>query len=111
VRWSGTLAAFEMTSSIPNRRYGDGLRRLGYDRGATEFFDEHIEADAVHEQVAAADLCGALLAQEPQLRPDVLLGAASCLRLDGLAAGQMLSAWAEHQSSLRSPSAAQDVCA
>jgi hypothetical protein len=29
----GHLAAFEMTSSIPNRRYGDGLRRLG--AGAT----------------------------------------------------------------------------
>ena len=28
----GHLAAFEMTSSIPNRRYGDGLRRLGVRR-------------------------------------------------------------------------------
>ncbi len=26
----GHLALFEMTSSIPNRRYGDGLRRLGF---------------------------------------------------------------------------------
>jgi len=108
---AGHLAAFEMTSSVPNRRYGDGLRRLGYDRHATEFFDEHVEADAVHEQVAAADLCGGLLAQEPQLRADVLLGAAACLLLDGRANGQMLTAWKEHQPSLRPPTVAQDACA
>ena len=31
----GHLAAFEMTSSIPNRLYGNGLRRLGYGSEAT----------------------------------------------------------------------------
>ena len=31
----GHLALFEMTSSIPNRRYGAGLRRLGYGEDAT----------------------------------------------------------------------------
>ena len=29
----GHLAAYEMTSSLPNRRYGNGLRRLGVRRG------------------------------------------------------------------------------
>jgi hypothetical protein len=29
------LAAYEATSALPNRRYGNGLRRLGYDEGAT----------------------------------------------------------------------------
>ena len=38
----GHLALFEMTSSIPNRRYGDGMRRLGFGRKATAFFDEHV---------------------------------------------------------------------
>src|SRR5947209_4189877 len=57
----GHLALFEMTSSIPNRRYGSGLRRLGYDGDATLFFDEHVTADAVHEQVAAVDLAGGLV--------------------------------------------------
>ena len=28
---AGHLAAFEMTSSLPNRQYGNGFRRLGYD--------------------------------------------------------------------------------
>ena len=30
----GHLAVFEMTSSVPNRRYGNGLRRLGFDDDA-----------------------------------------------------------------------------
>ncbi|MEH0828792.1 iron-containing redox enzyme family protein, partial [Micromonospora sp. CPCC 205714] len=60
----GHLAAFEMTSSLPNRRYGNGLRRLGLDEVATRFYDEHVEADAVHEQIAAHDLCGGLVRTE-----------------------------------------------
>src|SRR3954449_141981 len=49
---AGNLAALEMTSSLPNRRYGNGSRRLGLDESTTRFFDEHVEADAVHEQIA-----------------------------------------------------------
>lgn len=60
-RWRGAaaghLASIEMTSSHPNRRYGQGLRRLGGSERACHFFDEHVEADAVHEQIAAYDLC------------------------------------------------------
>src|SRR5215207_7701234 len=53
----GHLALFEMTSSIPNRRYATALRRLGlHDEQATAFFDEHVTADAVHENIAAVDL-------------------------------------------------------
>src|SRR5919109_2010581 len=52
----GHLALFEMTSSIPNRRYADALRRLGHGRRATAFFDEHVVADAVHENIALVDL-------------------------------------------------------
>ena len=48
----GHLAAVEMTSSEPSRRYSAGLRRLGFDERTTVFYDEHVEADAVHEQIA-----------------------------------------------------------
>ncbi len=78
----GHLAAFEMTSSLPNRRYGNGLRRLGFGVEATDFFDEHVEADAVHEQIAAWDLAGGLAAAEPELAPDVLFGARALLVLE-----------------------------
>ncbi|HWU31122.1 MAG TPA: iron-containing redox enzyme family protein [Microbacterium sp.] len=97
----GHLAAFEMTSSIPNRLYADGLRRLGFGDDVTDYFDEHVEADAVHEQIAARDLAGGLAAQHPHLLPDIMFGAAACLAIDGAVAGHMLDAWERQSSSLR----------
>jgi hypothetical protein len=100
----GHLAAYEMTSSLPNRRYGNGLRRLGLDEVATGFYDEHVEADAVHEQIAANDLCGGLVRVEPQLAGDVLFGAAAALAVDRLFAAHVLDSWAAGRSSLRDSS-------
>jgi len=97
----GHLAVFEMTSPEPNRRYGDGLRRLGFERAATEFFDEHVEADAVHEAVAAHDLAQGLAVAEPDLVPDILFGAAALLHLEARFAGHLLDRWAAGASSLR----------
>src|SRR3712207_3156596 len=79
----GHLALFEMTSAIPNRRYGNALRRLGLGGRTTAFFDEHVEADAVHEAVAAVDLAGGLVRQEPALCGDVLWGARALVALEG----------------------------
>ncbi|MFI5835691.1 iron-containing redox enzyme family protein [Micromonospora sp. NPDC051300] len=99
----GHLAGYEMTSSLPNRRYGNGLRRLGFDAVATRFYDEHVEADAVHEQIAAYDLCGGLVRAEPALAADVLFGAAAGLAVDRVFAEHVLSAWTAGRSSLRAP--------
>lgn len=96
-RWRGAaaghLAALEMTSTGPSRRAGNGLRRLGYGPRATRFFDEHVEADAVHEQVAAVDLCGGVVQAEPSLAPDVVLGAAAYLEVEGRFAHALLREW------------------
>ena len=97
----GHLTAVEMTSSEPSRRYSAGLRRLGFDERTTVFYDEHVEADAVHEQIASVDMCGSLVAEEPGLTADVLFGAASSLALDGLAATHLLGAWQAGGSALR----------
>lgn len=97
----GHLALFEMTSSIPNRRYGDALRRLGYGPAATEFFDEHVVADAVHENIAAVDLAGGLARMEPALTGDILWGAQALLDLDARWSAYVLDAWASGASSLR----------
>ncbi len=102
----GHLAAFEMTSTVPNRRYGAGLRRLGFGADATWFFDEHVEADAVHEQIAAHDMCGGLVADEPELLADVLLGAAAAMHLERRFAEHVLAAWSAGRSSLRTPAVA-----
>ena len=99
----GHLALFEMTSSIPNRRYGDALRRLGYGKAATEFFDEHVEADAVHENIAAVDMAGGLMRREPDVAADVLFGARALAALDRLWADHVLASWEAGASSLRIP--------
>jgi Iron-containing redox enzyme len=96
----GHLAAFEMTSCIPNRRYAEGLRRLGFGGDAVAYFDEHVEADAVHESVAANDLAGGLVAQEPHLEADVLFGARALLVTEAAFATRLLQAWEAGRSSL-----------
>ena len=99
----GHLAMFEMTSALPNRRYGNALRRLGFGTEATDFYDEHVEADAVHENIAAYDLAGGLARQEPELAADILFGARALLFLEDLFARRLLQAWEEGRTSLRSP--------
>jgi hypothetical protein len=110
-RWRGAivghLALFEMTSSIPNRRYADGLRRLGQDADATLFFDEHVEADAVHENVAAVDLAGGLVRQDASLHSSIVWGALTLDLLSGLWANHVLGCWEEDRSSLRAEISAQ----
>jgi hypothetical protein len=100
----GHLALFEMTSSIPNRRYANGLRRLGVDDpAATAFFDEHVAADAVHEAIAAVDLAGGLARREPALAGDILWGARALTALDGRWTRSLLAAWEQGRSSLLRP--------
>ncbi|WP_104053579.1 MULTISPECIES: iron-containing redox enzyme family protein [unclassified Arthrobacter] len=98
---AGHLAAFEMTSSIPNSFYARGFRRLGFDDTVTYYFDEHVEADAVHEQIAARDLAGGLVEAEPSLLADVVFGAATVLALDAMMGGDQLTAWKEGRTALR----------
>jgi hypothetical protein len=104
-RWRGALvghlAVVEMTSSEPSRRYSAGLRRLGFDERVTVFYDEHVEADAVHEQIASVDMCGSLVAGEPELAADVLFGAGCSLAMDAVAAHHLLGAWESGRSGLR----------
>ncbi|MDX6637845.1 MAG: hypothetical protein QOJ01_1356 [Solirubrobacterales bacterium] len=97
----GHLAMFEMTSSLPNRRYGRALRRLGFDAEATDFYDEHVEADAVHENIAAYDLAGGLARQEPELAADIVFGARALLHLEDRFGTHLLESWRRGATSLR----------
>jgi hypothetical protein len=97
----GHLAAYEMTSSEPNRRYAKGLRRLGGSDAACAFYDVHVNADALHEQIAAHDLCGGLAEVEPDLTEDIVFGAAACLAVDRRFAQHVLDSWNAARSSLR----------
>jgi pyrroloquinoline quinone (PQQ) biosynthesis protein C len=104
----GHLAAFESTSSLPCKRYSGGAARLGFDARVTDYFDEHVEADAVHEQLATRDICQQLVDQEPDLHRDVLVGAAACLNLEARSGQLMLDAWEQGGSALL-PDAHQEV--
>ena len=97
----GHLTALEMTSSMPMRRYGNGLRRLGFDAETTRFYDEHVEADAVHEQIAAHDLAGQLALARPELVGDILFGAAAALAIDVVLTEHLVDSWERGESSLR----------
>jgi len=90
----GHLAAFEVTSSLPSRRLAQGMTRLGLPDSMIGYYLEHVEADAVHEQLAVRTICGSLLDDEPALRDDVFLGAFTCLDLEDRFARRMLDVWA-----------------
>ena len=89
----GHLAAFEATSSMPARRFSQGLARLGFPQELVDYYDEHVLADAAHEQQAVRDICGSLLAHEPALTEDVFLGAFSAMDLENRVALRALAEW------------------
>jgi Iron-containing redox enzyme len=97
----GHLAMFEISSPIPNSRYAKALRRLGFDGEALEFFDEHVEADSVHENIAAYDLAQGLAVQQPELAADIVWGAEALLELERRFSTALLEAWAADGSALR----------
>ena len=98
---TGHLAIYEMTSSHPNRFYGNGFRRHGFGTDVTHYFDEHVEADAVHEQIAGRDLAGGLVEAEPALLDDVLFGATAVMAIDARLSAHLLDSWENGRSSLR----------
>ena len=106
-RWRGAivghLAGFEMTSTEPNRRYAQALRLLGFTGEALHFYDEHVEADATHEVLAAHHLAEGLAAQDPAIAEDIVFGAASLLEIEARFARNLIDAWSEGRTSLREP--------
>jgi hypothetical protein len=99
----GHLAAFETTSPIPNGRYAKGLRRLGFGNDALDFFDEHVEADSVHENIAVYDMAQGLALSEPELAGEILFGVRALLHLEGRFAAHLLDCWERRSTSLLEP--------
>src|SRR3712207_3391633 len=89
----GPLPAFEITSSPPSRKMVQGLERLGLDGAMSAYYDEHVEADAIHEHLAAHDICGTLAEDEPDQAADILFGAWTCLDLEARFATALLEQW------------------
>lgn len=99
----GHFAAVEMTSSPGSRRLAKALRRIGAGPAAIRFYDEHVEADAVHEQVVRHDVVGGLLESEPTLEPDVVFGVQATTLLEDRLGAVLLTAWRDGHSVLRVP--------
>ena len=89
----GHLAAFEMTSSLPSRRMVQGLERLEMGGPMAHYYDEHVEADAVHEQLAARGICATLAEDEPDQAAEILFGAFTCLDTEARFATALFSSW------------------
>ncbi len=97
----GHFAAAEITTAPSAQRMAQALQRLGADPRCVEFFTEHVEADAVHEQIMRRDVIGSLLQEEPELTEDVVFGIQATELLEARLADHLLSAWAAGESSLR----------
>lgn len=107
----GQFATVELTSSPGSDRLVRALRRLGCSPDAIRFYDEHVEADAVHEQLIRHGVLAPMLDAEPHLAPDVVFGIRASLLLDGRSSERLLDSWRDNMSSLRrrrGPSGGQD---
>lgn len=99
----GHFASTEITSPPGSRRLVDALQRLGAPQACVAFYAEHVEADAVHEQVVRTDVVGDLLSREPHLDRDVVFGIRAHAFVEDKLADHMLRSWEQNQSSLRRP--------
>ncbi|GAY13762.1 iron-containing redox enzyme family protein [Mycobacterium sp. shizuoka-1] len=99
----GHFASTEITSSPGSRRLVDALERLGADEVCVRFYREHVEADAVHEQVVRADVVGDLVGREPALNRDVIFGIRAHELVEDRLADHLMRCWTSGRSSLRRP--------
>ncbi|GGG25448.1 hypothetical protein GCM10007304_44140 [Rhodococcoides trifolii] len=96
----GHFAATEITSSPGSKRLVKGLERLGAPQECIGFYAEHVEADAVHEQILRHDVVGELLKQEPHLEQDIVFGMRALDFVEEVLAADLMAAWNAGRSSL-----------
>ena len=99
----GHFASTEITSSPGSRRLVEALRRLNAPRECVAFYSEHVEADAVHEQVVRHDVVGPLVAREPHLDQDVVFGIRANAAVEDRLADAIMASWKAGKTSLRRP--------
>jgi hypothetical protein len=99
----GDFASTEITSSPGSRRLVDALRRMGAPDPCIRFYTEHVEADAVHEQVVRTDVVGDMVRTEPHLGRDVVFGIRAKDVVEERLAAHLMDCWTAGRSSLRRP--------
>lgn len=97
----GHFAATEVTSPPGSKRMVAALERMGAPDECAAFYREHVEADAVHEQVVRTDVVGDLVAREPELDADVVFGIRAFDLVEGRLADHLMESWNAGVGSLR----------
>ncbi|MGK4585207.1 iron-containing redox enzyme family protein [Kitasatospora sp. HPMI-4] len=97
----GQFAAVEMTSSPSSARLVAAFERLGAGPAGIRFYREHVEADAVHEQLVRHGVVRELLLAEPELEQDIAFGAAAACAVEERLTEHLVSHWRRRESSLR----------
>jgi hypothetical protein len=99
----GHFASTEITSPPGSQRMVQALERMKAPVECVEFYREHVEADAVHEQVVRTDVVGDLVAREPNLNRDVVFGIRARDVVEERLATHLAACWREGRTSLRRP--------
>ncbi|MBD8506450.1 iron-containing redox enzyme family protein [Hoyosella sp. G463] len=97
----GMFAAAEISNGPGARVMRDALERLGAREACVHFYREHIEADAVHEQLMRTDVVGELLRARPDMRDDVSFGIGASSFLEERSSARLLGSWEHGRTSLR----------
>ncbi|APE35175.1 hypothetical protein BOX37_15840 [Nocardia mangyaensis] len=96
----GHFAATEITSSPASRRLAALARTLLPHPACEHFYTEHVEADAVHEQVIRREVIAELLAGEPDSAATIVFGIQATTLLEDRFADHVLTCWRAGRSSL-----------
>ena len=89
----GQFARAEIGSSPSSRRLVEAFRRHEVAEAGYLFYSEHVEADAVHEQLVRRGVLDALLREEPDLESDVAFGLAASGFTEAALAARLLDSW------------------
>jgi hypothetical protein len=96
----GQFATVELTSSPGSDRLVQAMRRLGCGPEAIDFYAEHVEADAVHEQLVRRGVLTPVLDAEPEMASDIVFGIRAGTHLAGEFEALLLDRWANNKCSL-----------
>ena len=90
-----------MNSVGPMSRYSRWLERLGISVEGRRFYDVHVSADEVHQDIALYDLVGGFLKDEPEQASEVVFGARAISLVEATFAEHLVRTWGDGRSSLR----------
>lgn len=99
----GQFASVELTSSPGSDRLVRAATRLGCGPATVRFYAEHVEADAVHEQVVRTGIIAPLVREDPAMAADVVFGLQASALLDERLSAHILQSWSAGTSCLLAP--------